>query len=53
LILLGVWLPAHTASSKFKLGGRFIGAFGWAAEHISAQNQLLEADPELQVQNIE
>jgi len=40
-------------SSKLKFAGGFIGGFRGAAEEISIENQLLGADPELQVQNIE
>jgi hypothetical protein len=46
-------LPVHTVPSKLTFDGGFIGGFRWAVGDISIENQLLEADPELQVQNIE
>jgi hypothetical protein len=45
--------PAHTVPSKLTFGGGLVGGFRGAATKFSKENQLLEADPELQVQNIE
>ena len=45
--------PSHVVPSMRMLGGGFIGGFVRGCSVKAQENQRLEADPELQVQNIE